>query len=95
MFARITHYKMKPESNQAVTDRLHQMKDQIMALPGMVQFLNTMNSDGSGCVVSIVESREISDANQEAVGKIWAQFASDLESQPEASGFDVIANWGK
>ncbi len=93
MFARITHYKMKPESVESATATLNQMKDKIMSLPGMVQFVNTMNSDGSGCVISVVESQAISDANQEAVGQIWAVFADHLEGTPEATGFDVTANW--
>ena len=54
----------------------------------MVQFPDSINSDGSGCVASIVESKAVSDANQEAVGKIRAQFAGDLETESEASGFD-------
>lgn len=95
MFARVTHYKMNPESRETATTTLNQMKEKIMALPGMVHFVNMMNSDGSGCVVSVVESQEISDANQEAVGEIWAVFADHLEGTPEAAGFDVIANWSK
>lgn len=95
MFARITRYKMKPEATEAATAKLNQMKSEIMALPGMIHFVNSMNSDGSGYVVSVVESKEISDANQQAVGKIWAVFAEYLESEPEGAGFDVIANWSK
>jgi len=95
MFARITHYKMKPEATETAIATLNNLKNEIMSLPGMVHFINTMNSDGSGCVVSVVESKEISDANQEAVGKIWAIFADYLESEPEGAGFNVIANWNK
>ncbi len=93
MFARITHYKMKAESTETAIAKLNGLKEDIMALPGMIQFVNTMNSDGSGCVVSIVESREVSDANQESVANIWAAFADYLEGAPEGHGFDVIANW--
>ncbi len=95
MFARITHYKMKPETTDSAIAKLNSLKDDIMALPGMVHFVNTMNSDGSGCVVSLVESREVSDANQESVARIWAAFADHLEGIPEGHGFDVIANWSK
>lgn len=95
MFARITHYKMKPEATETAIATLNKLKDEIMALPGMIHFVNTMNSDGSGCVISVVESQEISDANQEAVGKIWAVFADHLEGKPEVAGFNVIANWSK
>ena len=69
------------------------MKDQIMGLPGMIQFINTINPDGSGCVISVVESQEISDANQEKVTAIWGHFADHLEGPPNAQGFEVFANW--
>ncbi|WP_298836205.1 hypothetical protein [uncultured Roseobacter sp.] len=93
MFARVTHYKMKAASVAPATALLEQMKPQIMALPGLIRFINTMNSDGSGCVISIVESREASDANAENVAKLWSAFADHLESAPSAEGFEVIADW--
>ncbi|MGH1407761.1 MAG: hypothetical protein ACRBBJ_14490 [Rhodomicrobiaceae bacterium] len=95
MYARVTHYKMKPESVEIATAMLEQMKDPIMSLPGLKQFINSINADGTGCVYTIVESKEISDANQNAVASIWAQFSEHLEQAPEAQGFDVIANWSK
>ena len=93
MHMRVTHYKMKPEAIETATAMLHEMKPQIMALPGMQQFINTINSDGSGCVISVVESREISDANEAAVQSIWALYSDFLQAVPEASGFDVIVDW--
>ena len=67
MHMRVTHYKMKPDAMEAATAKLHDIKAQIMALPGMHQFTNSANADGTGCIVSLVESREISEANQSAV----------------------------
>lgn len=93
MYARVTHYRMKPESVESGTALLHEMKDRIMALPGLIHFINSVNADGSGCVISIVESKETSDANAEAVQAIWAAFADHLAGAPEMNGFDVIANW--
>ena len=93
MHARVTHYKMKPESIETATAMLHSMKDQIMALPGMKQFINSINADGTGCVIAIVESREISEANEPATQSIWAQYSDHLLAVPEANGFDVIVDW--
>lgn len=93
MYARITHFKMKSGSVETAKDMVHQMKDQIMALPGMEQFINTVNSDGSGCVVALVESQAISEANEDNVKAIWAHFGDHLESPPEPDGFEVFANW--
>ena len=93
MFARITHYKMKKSSIEAATALIEELKPQIMAMPGMHQFLNTMNDDGSGCVISVNESREIADKNAEKTAALWGTFADHLESQPKPEGFDVIGNW--
>lgn len=93
MFARITHYKMKPESRDAATKVLESLRGQIMSMPGMVHFLNVMNADGSGYVVSVVESQESSDANAQRVAALWSSFSTFLEGPPKAEGFDVIAHW--
>jgi len=93
MFARVTHFQMKPDMVQDAIARLDQMKPAIMNLPGLHQFINTINQDGSGCVVALVESKEVSDANEDAVAQLWSQFADHLTAPPEASGFDVVANW--
>lgn len=93
MHMRVTHYKMKPEAVETATGMLHEMKAQIMALPGMHQFINSINADGTGCVISVVESREISEANEPAVQSIWAHYSDFLQAVPEANGFDVIVDW--
>ena len=93
MFARVTHYKMKPDAVVPATALLEQLKPQIMALRGMIRFVNMMNADGSGCVVSLVESEEASNANADKVAQLWAAFGDHLESAPSAQGFDVIADW--
>ena len=93
MFARVTKYKMKPGSRDAATALLNQLKDRIMAMNGMHNFVNVMNDDGSGYVISVVESEETSDANAEQVAALWGQFADHLEGPPTPEGYDVIANW--
>ena len=95
MFARITHYKMKPESRDAATELLNSLRDQIMGMPGMHHFVNVMNKDGSGYVISVVESEEASNANAGKVAELWGNFSAYLEGPPKAEGYDVIANWSK
>lgn len=69
------------------------MKDRIMGLPGMLHFVNVANEDGSGYVVSLVESEEMSNANTESVKAIWGAFADHLEAMPRPEGYDVMAHW--
>ena len=93
MFARVTHYKMKAASFDEAVAMVEDLKDRIMALPGIIQFINVGNSDGSGYVISLVESKEISDANQSEAMAIWGQFADHLEAKPVPEGYEVIQNW--
>ena len=92
MFARISRYRMKQESVESATALLNDLKPQIMSLPGILNFINVMNKDGSGYVISVVESEEISNANQDKVQAIWAQFADYLAEPPVIEGFDVLMN---
>lgn len=95
MFARITQYKMKPGSREAATAKLNALKSEIMGMPGMHSFTNAMNEDGTGFVISVVESEETSNANAPKVAEIWGQFAEFLESPPTPVGYDVVAHWDK
>ena len=93
MFARITQYQMKPDSKQAATELMHSLKDQIMGMPGIHNFVNVMNEDGSGYVIAVVESEASSDANNEKVAALWSQFSDHLLATPKPVGYDVVANW--
>lgn len=93
MFARVTHFQMKPDSTDDAMAMIEKLKPQILALPGMHQFINAMNSDGHGCVVALVESRATSDANAEAVKALWSSFSDMLAAPPTAEGYDVQVNW--
>lgn len=93
MFARVTQYKMKPGTREAATTKMNELKSEIMGMPGIHCFTNVMNEDGSGYVVSVVESEATSNANAPKVAELWGQFAEFLETPPSPVGYDVIAHW--
>ena len=93
MFARVTHYKMKPGSKDATTAIMNSLKSQIMGMPGMHNFINVANDDGSGYVISVVESEATSNANASKVAELWGAFSDHMEAAPKAAGYDVVANW--
>ena len=93
MFARITQYKMKDGSRPAATALLEELKDKIMALDGMIRFINVMNEDGTGYVISVVRDEATSNANAPHVAEIWGAFASYLEEAPIPKGYDVVVDW--
>lgn len=92
MFARVSTYKMKPESIAAAEAKVQEMLPTILGMDGMVTFTNAIDSEGNGLVVSIVESEGLSDMNKEQVAKIWAEFADYLLGPPEVSGYRVIVH---
>ncbi len=93
MFARVTRFKMKESSVDAAKALMLGMESDVMALPGMKQFINVMNDDGAGYVVAMVSDRATSEANTDRVGALWARFAEHLEAMPVPEGFDVQVNW--
>ena len=93
MFARVTHYKMKPGSKDATTAIMNSLKSQIMGMPGIHNFINVSNDDGSSYVISVVESEDTSNANATKVAELWGAFSDYMEATPKAEGYDVIANW--
>ena len=91
MFARVTHYKMKPGSRDATTAIMNSLKSQIMGMPGMHNFINVANEDGY--VISVVENEATSNANAPKVAELWGAFSDYMEAAPKAVGYDVVANW--
>lgn len=92
MFARITKFKMKPECMDDATALVEELLPEIRALPGLLQFIDACNEDGSGYIVSVTDSQESSDANMDHVRQIWAKFADYLEEMPTPEGYNVLFN---
>jgi hypothetical protein len=95
MFARVTPFKMKPDSREEAQDIMARLKDQIMGLQGIQHFVCSMNDDGSGYIFALVTSKEEAEANQPRVKEIWGNFSHLLEKQPKAEGFEVVQEWVK
>lgn len=92
MYARISTYKMKPESIAAAKAKLQELLPTIMAMDGMVTFTNVIDDDGNGIVVSVVASEQQSNANQAQVAKVWAEFSDFLVEPPVIGGYSVLAH---
>ena len=86
MFARITQFKMKPGTREAATVKMNALKSEIMGMPGMHSFTNVMNEDGSGYVISVVESEATSNANAPKVAELWGPFRR-VDGKPADAGW--------
>ncbi|UWQ20735.1 hypothetical protein [Jannaschia sp. W003] len=93
MYARITPFKMKRDKVDAAKRKAEEMRPRILALPGMKHFTLAMDEDGKGYVVSLVESREISEKNKEKVKALWGELKDFLETMPKPEGYEVVHDW--
>ena len=92
MFARISTYKLKPESIAAAEAKLQELMPAIMGMDGMLTFTNAVDADGNGVVVSVLESEDKVIANQERAAKIWEAFSDYLTAPPVIGGYRVVAH---
>lgn len=93
MFSRVTPYQLKDGERDAAIATMNEMKADIMALPGLKQFINVLGEDGRGFVISVVESQETSDANMERVKALWGRMGPHLAAMPVPEGGEVVADW--
>jgi hypothetical protein len=93
MFSRVTPYQLKPGAREAAIATMNEMKADIMALPGMQKFINVIGENGHGYVISIVESKEMSDSNSDKVMALWSRMGAHLAAMPKPDGGDVVAHW--
>lgn len=93
MFARVTQYKMKPDSMADATKLVDSLRGQIMALPGLKQFINVAKPDGSGYAISLSESEAVANGNAARVAEIWGAFGKHLEAPPKLDGYEILVNW--
>lgn len=93
MYARITQFKMKPGSRDDVSAIMEGLKDQILQLPGLTQFINVMDDDGAGYVVSLSELAQTPPDAAEKIKAIWGAFSDYVESVQSPESFEVFANW--
>ena len=93
MRARVTHYKVRPDAIPAARAEIETMKDEIMELHGMRQFLSVLNDAGDGYVVSLLDAGEAPKEDAERIRALWGRMAPHLEATPAPSEYDVVAWW--
>ena len=95
MFARLTAYQMRQGAKEEATDVMNSLREQIMAMPGILEFTNILGTDGAGYILTIAESEAQSNANAAKTAALWAKFAPYMVALPKAQGYEVMANWIK
>ncbi len=95
MYARITPFKMKPGSKDEATKLVNDLKSHIMALPGIKQFINVMDDNGAGYVISLTDCQKPRRPRPTKRSRRSGRVRHHLEAMPTASTYDMIANWKK
>jgi len=93
MRARVTRYKVRSDAIAAARAEVEAMKDEIMALHGMRQFLSVLNDAGEGYVVSLLDAGEAPKEDAERIRALWGRMAPHLEAPPTPGEYDVLAWW--
>ena len=93
MYVQLSHYQIKPGHRSACIELMNRLKPQIMALPGLKQFLNVINDDDSGYVLAVMASQEQAQKNEGRVRELWTAFAAHLTQLPAVEGHEILADW--
>ncbi len=93
MFARITPYQLKPGVTDAAMAKAEELKDRIMALPGILSFTNAVDENGRGYVIATVTDRATSDASADQVKALWSEMGEFLAAPPTPEGYDNVQHW--
>lgn len=93
MQARVTRFKMRPEEVEAAQQLVLQLREEIMAQPGVARCITVMNPDGSGYVLALVDERGSLPESVDRVRAIWHKFHDHLEAVPQPEIFEVLADW--
>lgn len=87
MHARITRFRIKPESLSEVTARLPHLRGMISKIPGGLFNYAVWNDDGVGATFAVYESKDAADAAGSQIAEIWGALADHLAAPPEFESY--------
>ncbi len=90
MFARVTAYRMNPDSEDEVVAMLDDIRAEVAKIAGVISTYSMWNEDGTGLTVSIYESESAADAAVAAIQQVWAGLAAHLIAPPEATAYSRV-----
>lgn len=91
---RITKFKMRAEAAAAARELMHDLKGEILGLPGVRRMVIVMNPDGTGHVIALIDEDGTSPEAIDRVRAVWRKFHDHLETMPDPEIYEVIADWG-
>lgn len=93
MQARITRFRMKPDSVQAARGLMDDLRSEILDQPGVRHMLIVMNDDGAGYVIGQIDASGASPEAVDRVRRLWHKFHDLLDATPDPEIYEVFADW--
>ncbi len=87
MFARITHYQIKPDHIDEMVNQLDQIKSAVQEIQGLVVSYTSWNDDGAGVTAAYYESEAAAEAAVDQIKAIWGGLAEHLAGPPEVKSY--------
>ena len=91
--ARITSFKMRPDTVAEARALMERLKGEIMGQPGIRHCMIVMHADGSGHVIAMIDESGTSPEAVDRVRALWHKFHDYLEAAPTPEIYEVIADW--
>ena len=93
MQARITRFKMRPESAGEARALMESLKGEIMGQPGVRHCMIVMNPDGAGHVVAMIDEAGSSPEAVDRLRALWHRFHDHVEEAPSPEIYEMVADW--
>jgi hypothetical protein len=93
MQTRITRFKMRADAVEAARALMESLRAEIMDQPGVGRVVITMNPDGAGYVIALIDEAGSSAEAVDRVRGIWHRFHDHLEATVDPEIYEVIADW--
>ncbi len=90
MFARVTAFRMNPDSEDEVVAMLDDIRAQVAKIDGVILSYTMWNDDGTGQTIAIYENETAADAALSMVQQVWAGLASHLLAAPEMTSYSKV-----
>ena len=90
MFARVTAYRMNPDSEDEVVAMLDDIRAQTAKLGGLISSYTMWNDDGTGQTIAIYENEAAADAAVPVVQQMWGGLADHLLAAPEMTTYSKV-----
>jgi hypothetical protein len=91
MYARLTTFRVKPDRLEDMRRWREENQAEILAQPGLRQWIGLTSDDGEVTVVAIFDDEQTARETMQYVRGLWSQMAPMIEGEPTARFLEVLA----